>query len=297
MIVIDYSQILISNCLSFGSDFDKGADAKKMERISRHTVLNTILSYKKQFGSKYGQVVIAVDGMRNWRRGYFSYYKGARKANREESNTDWSAIFKLGSSIVDELIQVFPYKVVRVDEAEADDVIAVLCKYTQDHELLAQGLEENPQKFLAISSDGDFKQLFKYPNYAQYSPIQRKAVKRPEPDFLLEKIIKGDSGDGVPSVLCADDFFMKKDLYGRATPITKKVLDKFKDGANLTELERTRFERNSTLIDFDHIPDTIQSKIIDNYQNQTPRRDKNLVFEYCATHRLRQLAENLQDFF
>lgn len=297
MLVIDYSQILISNCLSFGSDFNKGADLKKMEMVSRHTVLNTILSYKRQYGKKYGDVVIAVDGMQNWRKAYFPYYKGARKANREESETDWATIFKLGNQIIEDLISVFPYKVVRVDEAEADDVIAVLCKYSQDNELLVEGLEETPRKFLAVSSDGDFKQLFKYPNYAQYSPIQRKAVKRPEPDFLIEKIIKGDAGDGIPSVLCADDFFLKKDLYGRATPITKKIIEKFKSGKNLTDLERARFERNSMLIDFSLIPQSVQNSIIENYTNQTPLRDKNAIFEYCAARRLRQLAENIHDFF
>ena len=51
------------------------------------------------------------------------------------------------------------------------------------------------------------------------------------------------------------------------------------------------------LIDFSFIPQSVQNSIIENYTNQTPVRDKNAIFEYCAARRLRQLAESIQDFF
>jgi hypothetical protein len=297
MIAVDFSQILISNCMAHGSDFDKGKDTDKMIQIARHTILTTLLSYKRNFGKKYGQIVICLDGDKYWRKQYFPEYKGHRKKNREESTTDWKAIFAIGDQLKHDLTTVFPFKIVRDSSAEADDVIAILCKYTQENELIQEGLEESVQKFLTISTDDDFRQLFKYKNYAQWSPIKRKALTRPEKNFLIEKIIRGDSGDGVPSVLCPNDFLMNKEAYGRATPITEKVIKKFIDGTSLSEIDRTRLERNTTLIDFDKIPADVEQRVIDTYKASVPVIDKDLVFKYFAKHRCKQLAMDLQDFF
>ena len=292
MIVVDYSQILISNCLAHGADFNKGCDAGKMEQIARHTILTTLLSYKQQFGKKYGSMVIAADGKLNWRKDVFPHYKHRRKGTREDSPTDWQAIFTIGAQIREEIQELFPFRVVREDTAEADDVIAVLCKYTQENELLQEGLEETPQKFLAISTDGDFKQLYKYANYAQWSPMMRKAVARPERTFLLEKLIRGDRGDNIPSVLCPDDFFCTD--YGRAAPITKKVLDKFMNNlSECSEIERARFDRNRTLIDFECIPKGISEKILHTYLTTTPANDKNAIFEYCIKNKLKNIISEI----
>ena len=48
--------------------------------------------------------------------------------------------------------------------AEADDIIATLCKNFQN------------EKIMIVSGDKDFIQLQKYPNVQQYSPILNKYV-------------------------------------------------------------------------------------------------------------------------
>ena len=297
MIVVDFSQILISNCMAHGADFEKGRDAIKMESIARHTILTTLLSYKRQFGKKYGDIIIAVDGGRNWRKDVFPHYKHRRKGTREESSTDWQAIFSIGTTIRTEISELFPFKVVREDTAEADDVIAVLCKYTQENELLQEGLEETPQKYLAISSDGDFKQLFKYSNYAQWSPIQRKVVVRPEKTFLLEKLLTGDAGDGVPNVRSGDRAFVDSI---RQKPVSAKMKEAFfadPSGAGLLQEELRNLHRNRTLIDFEYIPQGVQDKILNTYRTVIPASDQNAVFEYFVKNRCRQLASDVQEFF
>ena len=297
MIVVDFSQILISNCMAHGADFEKGRDAIKMESIARHTILTTLLSYKRQFGKKYGDIIIAVDGGRNWRKDVFPHYKHRRKGTREESSTDWQAIFSIGTAIRTEISELFPFKVVREDTAEADDVIAVLCKYTQENELLQEGLEETPQKYLAISSDGDFKQLFKYSNYAQWSPIQRKVVVRPEKTFLLEKLLTGDAGDGVPNVRSGDRAFVDSI---RQKPVSAKMKEAFfadPSGAGLLQEELRNLHRNRTLIDFEYIPQGVQDKILNTYHTVIPASDQNAVFEYFVKNRCRQLASDVQEFF
>ena len=283
--------------MAHGADFEKGRDAIKMESIARHTILTTLLSYKRQFGKKYGDIIIAVDGGRNWRKDVFPHYKHRRKGTREESSTDWQAIFSIGTTIRTEISELFPFKVVREDTAEADDVIAVLCKYTQENELLQEGLEETPQKYLAISSDGDFKQLFKYSNYAQWSPIQRKVVVRPEKTFLLEKLLTGDAGDGVPNVRSGDRAFVDSI---RQKPVSAKMKEAFfsdPSGAGLLQEELRNLHRNRTLIDFEYIPQGVQDKILNTYHTVIPVSDQNAVFEYFVKNRCRQLASDVQEFF
>jgi hypothetical protein len=288
MIAVDYSQIMIAAMLAQGSDFEKGADVKKMEQIARHVILNSLLKLKRDNGDRYGEMVICCDGSNNWRKGVFPYYKAHRANSRKESTTDWASVFSIGDTIRSELMETFPYKVVRVDRAEADDCVGVLCKYTQDNDLNTEGLEETPQRFLAVSSDGDYKQLYKYKNYTQWSPIQKKIVARPLKTFLVEKIIDGDKGDGIPNLKSADDSIVNG---VRQTPIRQKFVDEvLANGLSvLTEQERRNYDRNKLLID-------IQEEIISTYKASTPVFDKNAIFEYCVKHRLRQLTAEIQNF-
>ena len=54
------------------------------------------------------------------------HYKGTRKRDREKSKHNWNNIFDLLNKLKDEFRISLPYKVVEVDGAEADDIIAIL---------------------------------------------------------------------------------------------------------------------------------------------------------------------------
>ncbi len=226
MILLDYSQVVIASCLAHGSDMDKGKDAAKKIDIIRHSTLSSLLRYKEQYGAKYGDLVICADGSKNWRRTYFPQYKAHRKSNREESKTDWETIFSFAKELLADLREVFPYQVVRVDEAEGDDVIAVLTKWGVENKNTMVGLVEEPEPTIIISSDGDFKQLHKYKNVRQWNPLMKKLVSKPEPDFIFEKTVRGDVGDGVPNVLMGDNTFVDGI---RQKPVTAKVIDRYRD--------------------------------------------------------------------
>ena len=202
MILIDYSQVALSAILTFQREL-KGTESE-IKNLIRHVTLSTIKSYKKKYGKDYGQVVICCDGRKYWRREYFEYYKGMRKANREKSDLDWGLIFDTLSEMREDLSKYFPYKVLHIDRAEADDIIAVLTKYVQENELIQVGLVDEAQKVLILSSDKDFKQLQLYPDVKQWSPMQKKYVtasKKEINDYIIEHIVKGDAGDGVPIIL------------------------------------------------------------------------------------------------
>jgi hypothetical protein len=292
-ILIDYSQLVIASCLAFGSDMDKGKDTKKAIDIIRHATLSSLLKYKTDYSAKYGEVILCADGGKNWRRDYFPYYKASRKGSREKSNTDWNTIFSFASELLGELRTIFPYRAIKVDEAEGDDIVAVLTKYLTENDTVQQGLVSDPAPILIVSSDGDFKQLHKFKNVRQWNPLMKKFVAKPEPDFLLEKVIKGDAGDGVPNVLSPDNIFT---VEGRQKPVTAKVMDRFKSQNGLSDVEQRNFQRNRTLIDFDYIPNEVQEKILSVYNEQQPKRDLNAIMNYLMEHRCRLLLNDLQAF-
>lgn len=300
MILTDWSQLVIAGSFAFSSDFKKGQDTSKMIDILRHCTLTTILSYKRNYGAEYGDLIFAVDGRNYWRKEIFEPYKGHRKKSREESDIDWKSIFAIGSQLRDEFIEVLPYKFVRYDRAEADDIVAVLTKYWQTNELVQVGFEEEPAKVLIISNDGDFGQLHKYRNVRQWNPILKKYVERPAKHFLLEKVIQGDSGDGIPSIRSYDTQLMEG---VRQKPITAQIkaaaVAQRENGEPIlfpTEEMNRNYQRNQRLIDFDFIPADVEAAIIEDYLKPKTDNRKNDIFNYLIKHRCRNLMDSIQEF-
>ena len=263
MIVVDYNQTAIG---SFMAEVKGRTDVEPNLDLLRHMILNSIRSYKMKWGDEFGDLVIACDNRKYWRRQVFPYYKAGRKVTREKSGMDWSSIFEAVNLIRDELDEVFPYPVINVDGAEADDVIGTLAEYSQtigEPGPLFQD-EITPEPFLIVSGDHDFKQLQKFSNVKQYAPAQKKWVKITEPAevVLREHIIIGDKGDGIPNMLSADNVFVNGT---RQTPIRKVKLNKWK---NLPPEEWVTGEmsagyvRNSTLVDLTKTPEDIKETII-----------------------------------
>jgi hypothetical protein len=297
MILIDYSQVALAAILTFQREL-KGSESE-VKNLIRHVTLSTIKSYKKKYGKEYGEIVICCDGRKYWRKEFFANYKGMRKSNREKSDLDWGLIFDTLNEMRQDIAQHFPWKVMHIDRAEADDIIAVLTKHLQENELIQQGLVEEPQKILILSSDKDFKQLQLYDTVKQWSPMQKKyvtATQREIIEYKIEHIVKGDAGDGVPNILSKDDVFMNAE---RQKPVSAKRLQEFFDNgftACRNDEERRNWHRNSTLVDFQHIPDDVSKMIIDSYISNKPTGDKMSVMNYLMEHRCRLLLDELEDF-
>jgi 5'-3' exonuclease len=229
--------------------------------------------------------VLCCDNRKYWRKEYFPFYKANRKKNRDKSDLDWHLIFDMLSKFKAELKENFPYKVIDVEGAEADDIIGTLVPRQAAHE-----------KILILSSDGDFLQLQMYGNNVkQYNPSQKKYVK--SEDALLElkeKIIRGDKGDGIPNIFSPSDCFVR-DL--RQKPITQKIIEKYlnesPDKWN-DELALTGFSRNETLIDLRFIPTEIKTKIINTYEETKPAKGK--LLNYFIEHKLKNLMEVIEEF-
>lgn len=282
--LIDLNQVLISNLMQHLKFVSKQHEMS--EDLIRHMCINTIRSNIKQFRSKYQNVILCCDSKHYWRRDYFAFYKSHRKHDREASGLDWDMIFTVLNGLRDELRDNFPYKTLNVDGAEADDVIAVLTARLAPH-----------APVLILSSDKDFGQLQKYPNVTQYSPILKRFIKIDDPKaFIREHIIKGDRGDGIPNFLTNDNAFAAGE---RQKPISSKKLTEWiqKDPSEFctTDWMLRCYKRNQTLIDFDYIPDDIQSKIVDAFDEAKPAT-KEKMLNYFIDKNLKVMIESISDF-
>lgn len=299
MIVVDFNQTAISTLMG---ELAGRTDVEIRKDLIRHMIVNAIRSYKVKFGAEFGELVIACDNRHYWRKDKFPYYKASRKKARADSGFDWKLIFDTLSEIRAELATFFPYAVIDVDGAEADDVIAVLAQWTQTNDLRSDGAfgGEVPQPFLVLSGDHDFIQLQKYKNVQQYSPIHKKWVK---PDssiqsYLLQHIVNGDKGDGIPNILSPDDCFVTE---SRQKPVTKKRLAEWEtiDMDNFhqhvpVEIARN-FQRNRYLIDFDYIPDTVRDNILSAWTGRV-KKDRSQLLNYFMEHRMKNMIEHLGEF-
>lgn len=300
MILIDYSQVSLANILAFKKDLASG-DSKTITNLIRHATLSTIKSYKKKYGKEYGELVICCDGRKYWRREFFEQYKINRKKNREASDLDWHIIFDTLAKIRDEMIEHFPYRVIHLEECEADDIIAILTKHENSFGGVLQN-EDNifsDKPIMIVSSDGDFKQLHKWRNVKQYSPILHKMVTVKHSEIkpnLIEHIVKGDSGDGVPNILSRDEIFTVQE---RQTPVSSKRLAEFIENgfdACRNDTERKNWHRNQTLVDFEFIPKRIQNLIVETFINTKPKGDKMSIMNYLITNKCRLLLDEIEGF-
>lgn len=281
MILIDLNQVLISNLMAQTRGKAENLPNKEMVR---HMVINSLRGFNLKFKSEYGNnIVLCADAGDPWRRDIYPNYKHARRKGRVDSATDWDNIFNMITEIKNEIAENFPYVMMYVEKAEADDIIATLVKHINE-------------PIMIISGDKDFIQLQTKTNVKQYSPIQKKFVGEDvDPKiFLHEQIIKGDRSDGIPNILSPDDIFLTKE---KQRPINKKRLEEWSTADRIPLGSETSkyYERNKRLIDLSCIPEELERTIINTYRDyKTPNRSK--LLPYFIKHKLKSLMENIGDF-
>ena len=239
--------------------------------------------YRTMFNEDYGEIVLTYDSRAYWRREVFPQYKHSRRKGREEDGKDWDSIFGVLNQIKDEIKEFLPYKVVETYGAEADDVIATLCKHYQS------------EKIMIVSGDKDFIQLQKYDNVSQYSPITKKLVNGVDAVvYIKEHILKGDKSDGIPNVLSPDHTFTD-DL--RQRPLTSKKMKSIlaQDIDDLNDELKRNYQRNEKLINLDNVPEKLEGNILDDFKSATCG-DRSKLLDYFIDKRLKSLTEQIGDF-
>lgn len=279
MIIVDVNQIMISNLMVQIN----GRNAVELsENLVRHMVLNSLRAHNKKFRKDYGEMVIACDSGKVWRRQAFPNYKAGRKANREKSEHNWELIFDILAKVKEEIKQFLPYKVIELETAEADDIIAVLCRRIKE-------------KILILSGDKDFIQLHNE-RIRQYNPVLNKFVGKDENPslYIKEHILRGDRSDGIPNVLSDDNVFIEG---RRQTPLSKKKVESWVNEVvpTFTEEQQKNYERNRQLIDLNCVPKELEDKINREFENiEVATRDK--ILNYFITKKLKTLIEVIDEF-
>lgn len=282
-ILVDYNATCIANLMVQ----TRGKPVEVDTKLFRHMVLNSLRAYNMRFKQTHGQLIVCVDS-RSWRRDVYPFYKKNREKAHDEAGVDWDGINSLLNEVTDELTENLPYPVIKVDGAEADDIIAILAASHGD-------------KTVIVSNDKDFLQLQTDANVTQWSPRKGKLLKCKDAHmYLAEHILQGDSVDGIPNFLSDDDTFVTEGK--RQKPMQKKKLAVWtendpKDWA--TEQQLRNYNRNKILIDFACIPNQIREEILDTYvcaRQKAEATGKSKLINYLMHNRLGQLLGKVNEF-
>lgn len=284
MIVLDYNQVTIAN-LMMGLQNKHHTEVEVNVGILRHMVLNTIKTVNAKFRNDFGQMVIACDGGDYWRREVFPYYKALRKKSRDESPIDWRAVHSAFDTIASEIDQFMPMPLVKVRRAEADDVIAHLERTRTDG------------KFLIVSGDRDFVQL-KKPDVFQWDHVRKRWVEGDARESLRVKIIKGDTGDGVPNFLSDDDVLVTPGVRQKSVMSAKleKWMTMSPEEICDDDVKKRNWQRNETLVDLSKTPVDVRMEIEHRYAESLKTGDRATMREYFIQSGLKKLMEDVQYF-
>ena len=287
MILIDFTHLFYRNLFM---NIDKIANS---ENFLYHVIIQDLLFYGKKFQhSKDNRLVIACDNG-SWRRKFFKEnknrfpeyqqqdigkYKGTRK--RQEIPFSYKRAYEIMDDTIEKMDKWTNFVVIKVENAEADDVIAVLTK----------NLKEEP--VVIVSSDKDFKQLFRYrDDLIIYDPIKKKEIRRRDvvnPDFFLKKhIIMGDRIDGILPI--------KKRCGEKTAEKMVKDIDKI---LALNPDMKERYEFNEVLISFDKIPEEIEKAILDEWYKKKDTFNYNEMdlMMWLSSKSLKQHVKNIKLF-
>jgi len=286
VIIVDMNQVMIASLMA-----SLRGQLVVEESLIRHMVINTLRVNRLKFKDHFGEMVIACDDKNYWRKQIFPYYKASRKKMRDQSPLDWNAVFQILNKIRDEIREVFPYPVIQVESAEADDIIASLCyKY---------GRELGGDPILILSGDKDFMQLQRFSNVKQYDPVRKRFLECTDPDkFLVEHILRGDAGDGVPNFLSPDDTFVSESRQKQLrNKLVEQIMesDKPTDWNGMNEELLRNYNRNTLLIDLSRVPAEIGEQVFEQYDSQSDK-DRSKLFNYFIKNKLKNMMENINEF-
>lgn len=305
MILLDYSAVGIANIMRA---IKKDGEILT-EGFALHMILNSIRRANKMFRKEFGTMVVCCDNRSNWRDWAFDFYKWKRKNDKKDSDIDWDLVYACLDYTKKELEIGFPYLVLEEYNAEADDIIGALARYSTD----------NQKPTVVVSNDKDF--IGSHSEFVcQYRPVEQAFVRNENPKrFLKELIIRGDSDDGVPNIKSQDDIFTidgkrQRSIFQKELDIWlddeyntfleeldikfKKVYEKElkKDKKAVKVVPSVNFVRNTKLIDLTNTPDEIVDNVILKFQKGRQRANKPKMTKFFMKHKLRYLHEKMNDF-
>lgn len=244
-----------------------GSDKTPNYDYWKYLMFMNMLGFVRAQGGEAKEVVVAIDGSNYWRKRLYPQYKGDRKKRRDDSGVDFKQLFQELESFLNAAAMALPFKFVKVDEAEADDVIGTIAL-----------LEPRRQSVVVLSADEDYAQLYKRGYVQIYDPMHKRWVVCEDTDrWLMERVLCGQRKDNIFNVLTSQYWGDPEkcpasiDADGkvkRKPPLGEKKAQSIIDGGVSKWLESQpdwvckRFDQNALLIDLRSIPDDVRMKIL-----------------------------------
>lgn len=235
-----------------------------------HKVLDSVISISKE----YGHLIFANEGRGSldWRRSIFPEYK----ANRKHDET--YQIFKDHLRDVEDLISLFPSKMIEVAGAEADDIMYALATYFAD----------NGEDVLVITGDRDIAQLINHSDKIRvYSPTLR-IFREKQPNIILEKAIVGDPSDNIPGIPRIGIKTFEKALSDRTVWDAK------------IEPNRAIMEQFIKIVDLSKAPANLKEEAIIQYNSKdysefNPQAIEMFMYEHGLKEHISRWSNDLSD--
>lgn len=292
MVLVDFNN-LAYRCLFSATMYNKHTKPSEYGGLMLHMLLTSLNSVENKF-SNYGEIILCIDCPWTWRAKLYPEYKKNRK--RDDSKLDWGEYFNFQNEFLSEL-KNSKYKQIFVSEAEADDIIYVLSKHSNE-------------KVLIISEDKDFFQL-KSDKIDIYRPIKQEFLPEPEKGIeyaLNYHICLGDKVDNIPSIKdntietpeylkwlnegAIGEFEGVKYKNGGFGPKTcEKFMEDFEANLEANPKMKARFDENRKLIDMSMIPNKIETRILETNLEGEFNKDK--MDEFYQKYNLRKLSESV----
>ena len=276
------------NNLAFRMLFNKEVDitsASPNFQLWKYLVFNSLYQEISK-SSKINEVIIAMDDNKSWRKKLFPRYKESRKKNREKQvDIDWKQLYDNFNGLAYDMKTHMPFKVMKINLCEADDIIGVL------------SLKVIKQDILIISTDEDYLQLCSN-RVKLYSPLKQEYRTCDDPEmFIIEKSLLGQKKDDIFNIITPNDWGMTPDTEGKRKPgfgpvALKKVMAKgWENWLRENKLEDRFWKRNRPLMDFKYIPKSICNNIIKVYNEyEFPEADN--IYKFFSTNKFRGFLDD-----
>lgn len=288
VLLIDFNNLAI-RCF-FATDVGGYTPLPEFQ-IWKYIVFNSIWNYIWKF-DKVDEVVLAVDSHQSWRKLFFKRYKESRKTTRDKSEVDWDSFHEHMNSYVRELAEYLPFKVLKIQNCEADDIIGVLCLHMKD------------SKFVVVSNDEDYNQLYdKTDRVRVFNPKVNEFIECDDVEnFVVSKCLLGQPKDDIFNIKTPSNWGLTEDTQKDGKPKRKpgfgpKALEKvmkvgYKNWLRDNRLE-DRFNRNRVLIDFKMIPDIIRKAIMSSYLSYK-YPDPSVIYTFFENNNFREFLEKYE---
>lgn len=208
--------------------------------------------YKAMFKEHITEVVLAVDDKKSWRKIFWERYKEKRRKQREASKINWDVFHSEYVKFCNEIRHYLPFKVIQVENAEADDIIAILSK-------------KDNGDYIIVSNDEDYIQLCSE-NIKVYNPQRGEFRQCDDTEkFLVILSLTGQAKDGIFNIKTPLDWPADKRKPGFGEKSAEKIIEygyeKWLKENNLEE----RYKVNRILLDFEKIPEAMKTRIMNVY--------------------------------